>query len=90
MTILEELIDLALGVCEKSRDAGQRHHARGAALLGPNGKVYTGCDVLMTGLDSNAMDAERVAVMTGVSDGVKKFEVWYSAKMIDYTNVLAN
>jgi cytidine deaminase len=74
MTILEELIDVALGACEKSRNAGQRHHARGAALLGPSGKVYTGCDVYVSENDANSVTAERVAVLTAVSDGVKKFE----------------
>ena len=42
MTILEELIDLALRTCENGRTAGQKHHARGAALLAPNGKVSAG------------------------------------------------
>ena len=40
MTILEELIDVALKSCEKSRSAGLKyHHARGCALLTSNGKV---------------------------------------------------
>lgn len=40
MTILEELIDLALRSCEKSRSAGQKYHqARGCALLTSSGKV---------------------------------------------------
>ena len=42
MTVLEELIDIALKACEKGRIAGQKHHARGAALLGPDGKVHAG------------------------------------------------
>jgi hypothetical protein len=42
MTILEELIDIALKACEKSRgaDCQKQHHARGAALLSSSGKVY--------------------------------------------------
>lgn len=41
MTILEELIDLALKSCEKSRAAGQKYHQiRGCALLTSSGKVY--------------------------------------------------
>lgn len=40
MTILEELIDLALKSCEKSRTAGQKYHKiRGCALLTSSGKV---------------------------------------------------
>lgn len=41
MTILEELIDIALKACEKSRgaDCQKHHHARGAALLSTSGKV---------------------------------------------------
>jgi hypothetical protein len=43
MTILEELIDIALKSCEKSRAAEcqKQHHARGAALLSSTGKVVT-------------------------------------------------
>jgi hypothetical protein len=41
MTVLEELIDIALKACEKSRaaDCQKQHHARGAALLSSSGKV---------------------------------------------------
>ena len=75
MTILEELIDLALNVCENGRAAGQRHHARGAALLAPGGKVYSGCDIYFRELDSNSVTAERGAIQAAVADGCQKFEV---------------
>jgi len=39
MTILEELMDVSLRACEKGRASGQKHLSRGAALLGPAGKV---------------------------------------------------
>lgn len=45
MTILEELIDISLKACEKSRaaDCQRHHHARGAALLATSGKVEECC-----------------------------------------------
>lgn len=44
MTILEELIDIALRACEKSRQSGKQkyHHARGVALLTASGQVGEG------------------------------------------------
>jgi hypothetical protein len=40
MTVLEELIDVALKSCEKSRQSGLKYHqARGCALLTSTGKV---------------------------------------------------
>jgi hypothetical protein len=81
MSILEELIDLALQTCENSRPSGGRvdHHSRGAALLGPTGKVYLGCDVhIKASSDSdNGVSAERAALLAGVADGAKKFEVCF-------------
>ena len=48
MTILEELIDIALKACEKSRsaDCQKHHHARGAALLTTSGKVQMRCYIV--------------------------------------------
>ena len=46
MTVLEELIDIALRACEKGRGAGQkRHQTRGCALLTGGGKVSRMCPV---------------------------------------------
>ena len=73
MTILEELIDVSLKVCENGRLAGQKHNSRGAALLTSNGKVYTGCDIYLTDKDPNAISAERCAVMAAVADGSSAF-----------------
>jgi hypothetical protein len=42
MTVLEELIDVALKCCEKSRLSGLKfHNARGCALLTSSGKVIS-------------------------------------------------
>ena len=75
MTILEELIDIALRCCEKGRQAGQKGHARGAALLADTGSVYTGCDVYAAGVLGNAIRAEKTAVLTAVADGVQSYKV---------------
>jgi cytidine deaminase len=75
MTILEELIDAALGVCENSRAAGQKHHSRGAALLTKDGRVYTGCDVYMPDtIGAVGISAERAAVLAAVADGASNFD----------------
>ncbi len=68
MTVLEELMDVALRVCESGRQAGQRHHSRGAALLSGAGKVYTGCDVYF-GLDSGGLAANNFGSGNGGSNG---------------------
>ena len=77
MTVLEELIDVAFRACEKGRQAGQQKHARGAALLCADGRVFSGCDVSSpheNAASLHAITAERVAVLAAVSDGVSKFE----------------
>lgn len=72
MTILEELIDLSLRVCENGRIAGQKHNSRGAALLTSNGKVYSGCDINLEG-NTLGISAERAAVIAAVADGSSVF-----------------
>ena len=73
MTILEELTDLALRVCENGRLSGQKHHSRGSALLTGTGKVYTGCDVYVREGDPNGVSAERAALLAAVADGASVF-----------------
>jgi cytidine deaminase len=75
MTILDELADLAFKQCENGRNAGQKHHSRGASLLAAGGKVYNGCDMYIREGDQNSVSAERAAIIAAVSDGVQKFEV---------------
>jgi cytidine deaminase len=84
MTILEELVEIALKCCENSRQVGHKHHSRGASLLAQSGKVYTGCDVYLNSdsypganknSDGQSIVAERAAIMTAVADGVNKIEV---------------
>lgn len=84
MTVLEELIDAALNVCEKSRQSAhqqQSHtHSRSAVVLASTGKTYTGCDVHIasaTGGSESAhgVSAERAAFLAAVADGASKFDV---------------
>lgn len=84
MTVLEELIDAALNVCEKSRQSTlqqQTHtHSRSAVVLTSTGKTYTGCDVHIasaSGLasESHGVSAERAAILAAVADGAGKFDV---------------
>lgn len=76
MTILEELIDAAMKICENSRAAGQLQASKAAALLSTTGKVYVGCDVrLPSSNDSQSISAERAAFLSAIADGASKFEV---------------
>lgn len=82
MTILEELIDTALKVCENSRVAGQKSRTRGAVLLCSNGKTYTGCDVKMSGSESLGVSAERAALLAAIADGSSKYDVSIYSKVL--------
>ena len=74
MSVLDELTDMALTACEKGRTAGQKHHARGAALLSQSGKIYTGCDVrVKSDGGNNGVSAERACVLAAVADGESVF-----------------
>ena len=76
MTILEEMIDAALRVCEKSRVAGQRGDSRAAALLSSAGKLYSGCDVHVDGAElQHSISAERSAILAAIADGASGFDV---------------
>jgi hypothetical protein len=74
MTILEELIDACLKVCENSRQAGHRQHSRSAILLSSSGKTYTGCEISFPG-DDNFISAEKAAFLAAAADGSTNFEV---------------
>jgi cytidine deaminase len=79
MTILEELIDAAMKICENSRASGQLQTSRAAVLLSATGKVYVGCDVrLPNSSESQTVSAERAAFLSAIADGASKFEVFNS------------
>jgi cytidine deaminase len=84
MTVLEELIEHALTICENSRASGQKNNARGAVLLTSGGRVYTGCDVVIHGIESQNISAERAAILAAVADGSSEFNVSF----LHYINYL--
>ena len=49
------------------------HYSVGAALLGRDGRVYTGCNVENAAY-GNTMCAERTALFKAVSEGAREFE----------------
>ena len=72
MTVLEELIDIAL---RASEHAVGNQMSRGAAVLSSTGDVYTGCEIYMKGYDQNGIiSAEKSAVVSALADGVNKFQ----------------
>lgn len=75
MTVLEELIDIAIRECENSserRDKGSS--LRGAAVLSANGTVYTGCDIFINDNDQIGISAEKSAMLSAVADNITKFQ----------------
>ena len=94
MTVLEELIDAAMSVCERSRQSTlqqQSHtHSRSAVLLSNTGRTYTGCDVHIAsatgGSESqHGVSAERAAFLAAVADGASKFDVSVTASFDMHT-----
>ena len=86
MTVLEELIDAAMNVCEKSRSSSLQQqspsHSRSAVLLSSTGRTYTGCDVHIAAANGSTdsaaqhgVSAERAAFLAAVADGAAKFDV---------------
>lgn len=75
MTILEELIETGLKVCENSRSAGQKSNSRAAVLLTKAGRTYSGCDVRLPNNEAHGVTAERAAFLAAVADGATEFEV---------------
>ena len=66
------LIDQAVAMTERSY-APYSHFHVGAALLGKDGKVYTGCNVENAAYGPSNC-AERTAVFKAVSEGCREFE----------------
>ncbi len=76
MTVLEELIDAAMRICENSRAAGLMQSSRAAVLLSSTGKVYVGCDVRFPAAnEAQSISAERAAFLSAIADGSTQFEV---------------
>jgi len=68
----KSLVQTAIQMTEKSY-APYSHFHVGAALLGKDGKVYTGCNVENAAYGPSNC-AERTAVFKAVSEGCREFE----------------
>ena len=68
----KSLIEQAIAMTERSY-APYSHFHVGAALLGKDGKVYTGCNVENAAYGPSNC-AERTAVFKAVSEGCREFE----------------
>jgi cytidine deaminase len=78
MTVLEELIDMALKVCERISTISGSNKLRSAVILGKNGKAYHGCDLALNTKEVQGISGERAAILNAVADGVTEFEVGLS------------
>ena len=77
----EKLLETAVKMLEYSY-VPYSHYPVGAALLGKDGKVYTGCNVENAAYGSTIC-AERTAAVKAVSEGHKSFRriaVWGNSK----------
>jgi len=68
----EKLLEMAVGMLEHSY-VPYSHYPVGAALLGKDGRVFTGCNVENAAY-GNTMCAERTALFKAVSEGEREFE----------------
>ncbi len=71
-SLIQELIDTAIRQTEYSY-VPYSHFRVGAALLGKNGSVYTGCNIENAAY-TPTICAERTAFFKAVSEGVRDFE----------------
>lgn len=67
----EKLLETAIGMLSYSY-VPYSHYPVGAALLGKDGKVYTGCNVENAAY-GNTLCAERTALCKAVSEGAREF-----------------
>ena len=67
----ERLLEMAVEMLERSY-VPYSHYPVGAALLGKDGKVYTGCNVENAAYGSTIC-AERTAIVKAVSEGHRDF-----------------
>ena len=71
----DETRHLLIGTAQQVRQrayAPYSHYMVGAALLGANGEIYTGCNVENAAYPATIC-AERAALVKAVSEGVQKF-----------------
>ena len=68
----KSLVETAIGMKAKAYAPYSNFHV-GAALLGKDGKVYTGCNVENAAYGPSNC-AERTAVFKAVSEGCREFE----------------
>ena len=85
---IRELIDTAIAQLSYSYTP-YSHFKVGAALLGKNGQIYTGCNIENAAYTPTNC-AERTAFFKAVSEGVKEFEAICivggpEGKLVDYT-----
>ena len=87
-TQLQELIDTALSM-RKMSYTPYSHFNVGAALLGADGRIYTGCNIENASYTPTNC-AERTAFFKAVSEGIKDFKAIAiaggpeNAKELDY------
>ena len=87
---IRELIDTAIAQLSYSYTP-YSHFKVGAALLGKNGQIYTGCNIENAAYTPTNC-AERTAFFKAVSEGVKEFEAICivggpEGKLVDYTAI---
>jgi len=68
----EKLLEMAVEMLNYSY-VPYSHYPVGAALLGRDGKVYTGCNVENAAY-GNTLCAERTALCKAISEGAREFE----------------
>ena len=73
----EKLLEMAVEMRRYSY-VPYSHYAVGAALLGKDGRVFTGCNVENAAY-GNTLCAERTALCKAVSEGAREFEAIASA-----------
>lgn len=70
--LAKKLVAAAIEAREKSYHPFS-HFAVGAALLAPDGRIFSGCNIECSGYSSTCC-AERTAIFKAVSEGYRQFE----------------
>lgn len=75
MTVLEEIVDLALRVCLNSHNFVQhRRFARAAVLLSETGTTFSGFDI-NNQQNMDGVRAERAAISSALASGCRQIRV---------------